>query len=61
MRTNDTILNQANKDITLEKHKEDAHLWLEVRKIEVLIDIRDILHDLSKDFVTNILDLARES
>lgn len=42
MRTRDEILSQARDDITSKNHKPDIPFWLEYRKIEVLIDIRDI-------------------
>ena len=43
MRNKDEFLAECGQDITNERYKQDAHLWLEVRKIEVLIDIRDHL------------------
>ena len=43
MREKDDILNDARRDIALPKYKAEAHLWLEVRKIEVLLDIREAL------------------
>jgi hypothetical protein len=42
MRTKDEILSYARRDIQDDTQKGAAPLWLEVRKIEVLIDIRDI-------------------
>ena len=43
MREKDDILNDARRDIALPKYKAEAHLWLEFRKIEVLLDIREAL------------------
>ena len=43
MRTKDEILAGAMEDIRDEKNKPDAPLWLEARKIELFVDIRDIL------------------
>jgi len=43
MRTKEEILTDCNHDILDEQYKTNAHLWVELRKIEVLIDIRDIL------------------
>jgi len=45
MRTKDEILDDARCDITSEVNRDTAHLWLEVRKIEALIDIKDIIKD----------------
>ncbi len=42
MRTKDDILIDARRDITDEQYKTTKANWLEYRKIEVLIDIRDI-------------------
>ena len=44
MRTKDEILDNARDDIQNPKYDEQAPLWLEYRKIEVLCDIRDILN-----------------
>jgi len=43
MRTKQEILSKARDDIQNPKYNEQAPLCLEYRKIEVLIDIRDIL------------------
>ncbi len=43
MRTKDEILEGARNDIQSDKFKEVAPLWIEYRKLEVLIDIRDLL------------------
>ena len=45
MRTKDDILSSAARDIRDEHHKPEAPLWVEALKIEVWIDIRDILRD----------------
>jgi len=44
MRTKDEILLDVRHDIQDKEHKAEAELWLEYRKIEVLIDIRNILY-----------------
>jgi hypothetical protein len=49
MRTKDEILADCRHDIKNETFKEEADLWLEHRKIEVLIDIRDEIHKAAKD------------
>lgn len=41
MRKKEEILLEARKDVVDKTYKESSHLWLEVRKIEVLVDIRD--------------------
>ena len=41
MREKQQILEDANRDITNERYKADAPLWLQCRHLEVLIDIRD--------------------
>lgn len=61
MRTKDEILSYARRDIQDDTQKGAAPLWLEVRKIEVLIDIRDVLVRIDKSFGSNIFDLVRES
>lgn len=43
MRTKVEILDDARCDIQTNEHREDSALWLEVRKLEVFIDIRDVL------------------
>lgn len=43
MRTKKDILDDVRGDINDDDHKTDAHLWVQYRYIEVLIDIRDIL------------------
>lgn len=43
MRTQDDILKCCREDINSKHFSQQAPLWLEYRKIEVLIDIRDIL------------------
>ena len=43
MRTKDEILECARDDITNPHYGDKAAFWLEYRKIEVLVDIRDIL------------------
>lgn len=45
MRTKDEILGSARNDISSKDFREDAPLWMEYRKLEVLIDIRDILYN----------------
>jgi len=44
MREKQQILEDANRDITNERYKADAPLWLQLRQLEVCIDIRDILN-----------------
>jgi len=46
MRTKDEILTRCRDDIQNPKYNEQAPLWLEYRKIEVLIDIRDCIQHL---------------
>lgn len=55
MRTKDEILSYARRDIQDDTQKGAAPLWLEVRKLEVLIDIRDSLV-ISKNVLTSIYD-----
>jgi len=43
MRTKDEILKSARKDIRDKQYSMKGPLWLELRKLEVFIDIRDIL------------------
>jgi len=43
VRTKDEILDESRSHITCPKYGDTAHLWLEVRKIEVLIDLRDVI------------------
>lgn len=43
MRSKDEILEVCKADISNERYKAEAPLWLEVRKIELLLDIREIL------------------
>ena len=45
MREKQQILEDANRDITNERYKADAPLWLQLRQIELLIDIRDTLQE----------------
>ncbi|MBA7496001.1 hypothetical protein ES702_06598 [subsurface metagenome] len=58
MRTKDEILDSCRNDIVSEAYKDKAAFWLDYRKIEVLIDIRDILNgqviDLEKTTRENI-------
>ncbi|GAG59262.1 unnamed protein product [marine sediment metagenome] len=61
MKTKDEILDRCRADIQNPKYSEQAPFWLEYRKIEVLIDIRDILVGIDRNFGSNIFDLARES
>jgi hypothetical protein len=42
MRTKDEILESCRDDIQKPKYNPQAPLWLEYRKLEVLIDIRDM-------------------
>lgn len=58
MRTKDEILDNARNDITSPQYGDTASLWLEVRKIEVLIDIRDILSYWIKRISINIETIA---
>lgn len=44
MRTKDEILDHARRDIQDDTQISEAPLWLEYRRLEVLIDIRDILY-----------------
>lgn len=41
MKKREDILDSAYRDVTNTNYRDVAHLWLEVRKIEVLLDIRD--------------------
>ena len=59
MRTKDDILSDSLRDITNDKYKQDAHLWLEVRKIEVLLDIRDILVTDAKDAMNALIEIRK--
>lgn len=43
MRTKDEILKSGRDDIRNKHFTVEAPLWVELRKIEVLIDIRDIV------------------
>lgn len=43
MRTKDLILDYAMRDITDKTQRSTTAFWLEHHKLEVLIDIRDIL------------------
>jgi len=45
MRTKDEILKGARDDITNPHYGDKAPFWLEYRKIEVLLDIRDQVHE----------------
>jgi len=51
MRTKDEILDDARRDIQDDTQKSEAPLWLEVRKIEVLIDLRDTLRDIMRALI----------
>jgi len=46
MRTADEILEDAKRDIITTGEGVPKALWLEYRKLEVLIDIRDIFHSI---------------
>ena len=58
MRTKDEILDDANRDITRKMYKADAGFWLDVRKIEIQIDIRDILKDGLDHIISAILNIS---
>jgi hypothetical protein len=60
MRTKDEILDQARQDITSPEYGDTAHLWLDVRKIEVLIDIRDILELRLREINSDIYKIAQK-
>jgi len=56
MRLKEQILRDARSDITNEHYIDQAHDWLHVRQIEVLIDIRDILAADMKTAIADIVD-----
>lgn len=58
MRTKDEILEDARLDITDDTQKSESVQWLEYRKIEVWIDIRDILSYWIKRISINIETIA---
>lgn len=58
MRTKQEILDQTRNHILSPEYGDTAGLWLEVRKIEVLIDIRDILSYWTKRISINIETIA---
>jgi hypothetical protein len=45
MRTKDEVLNQARDFISNPNHSGKRPLWIERIKIEILLDIRDVLRD----------------
>lgn len=51
MRTKDEILDSSKSDIMSESFRDKAPLWLEYRKLEVLIDIRDTLKNITKSLI----------
>jgi len=59
MRTKDDILDLCRTDITNPLYEISAHLWLELRKIEVLIDIRDILVTDAKDAMNALIEIRK--
>lgn len=51
MRKKDIILDEARRDIQTRETNADAPLWIEYRKLEVLIDTRDTLKDIMRAFI----------
>jgi len=58
MRTKDEILRAGIVDIENPKYNPQAHLWLEYRKLEALLDIRDIFNSWPEpmDTINSMLD-----
>ncbi len=61
MRTKEQILNDSQAKCSEVPQWDTIASLHEQLTIEVLIDIRDILDDLSQSIGSNIIDLARES
>lgn len=61
MRTKDEILVIAQKRVTEENYKADAAFWIEVKKLEVLIDIRDILELRLCQIIDRIAALSKKA
>jgi len=60
MRTKDEILKDARHDITDEQYKTTKANWLEYRKIEVLIDIRDLLVTDCRDAMNSLIEIRNK-
>jgi len=60
MRTKDEILERCRDDIQNPKYNEQTPFWLEYRKIEVLIDIRDALVTDCKDAMNALIEIRKK-
>ncbi|GAI53433.1 unnamed protein product [marine sediment metagenome] len=55
MRTKEEILDSTREDIRGWSGRDTPSVWMEYRKLEILIDIRDILEDRLKSLDNTIL------
>lgn len=59
MRSKHEILKDVRSDILDEKGEYPAHLWIQHRLIEVLLDIRDALLTDCKDAMNALIEIRR--
>jgi len=59
MRTADEILKDARDDITNPNYAGKEPFWLEYRKIEVLIDIRDCIAEINDGVLDKLLEITK--
>lgn len=59
MRTKDEILDSTREDIKGWLDPQSPGLWMEYRKIEVLIDIRDTLDKLMIELYRGLLAISK--